>query len=595
MLIWGLQALLYGMLLCITEMIDWSWSSYENMRDLLDKARDQQLALRQAQADLVHANIQLARLSERLDAMRHIAEEARRVKEEFLANVSHELRTPLNMIIGFSEMITGAPDAYGGVPSELLADLEVILANSRHLASLVDDVLDLSQADAGRMVLSKEWVPVRDLVTSAIAAVRPLFTSKGLYLEHSVSCDVEVFCDRTRIRQVLVNLLSNAGRYTKEGGARLDVVLRGRDVVISVADTGPGIDPKDQERVFLPFEQASTGAVGGKGSGLGLAISKRFVEMHGGRIWLESEVGKGSTFYVSLPTVEPPPLRSDWSRWINPYAAYEPNERRSSRDNLNTGPRFVVVEQGKSLQRFVARHCPSAEVVPAPSIEEALAELTRAPAHAVIVNDERYQAVPPGVTELGGLPLGTPVIGCWVPDKHEAAERLGVVDYLLKPVTRDRLLSALDSLGRPIRSLLLVDDEFDALQLFGRMLEGAGRDYRVYRANDGQRALAHLRRYRPDVMLLDLVMPGMDGYTLLAEKNADDSIRDIPVIALSAQDPMRGSTMPNSLTITRTGGLDPRDLVNCLRAVASLLQPASSSVGPASQETTGETRASSGS
>jgi len=249
----------------------------------------------------------------------------RRAKEEFVANVSHELRTPLNMIIGFSEMIPELAHVYGvALPPALLSDIAAIRRNSQHLARLVDDVLDLSQVDAGRMALRKEWTSLREIVDEAILAVRALFESKGLSVETQIPSDLpEAFCDSTRIRQVMLNLLSNAGRYVKRGGVQVRVRQEQNELMVTVTDTGPGIAPADQQRLFQPFQQLESSLRHRSGgSGLGLTISKRFVEMHGGKMWLESQVGVGTTFGFSLPVQTPtvPALAEDGAlRWFSPY------------------------------------------------------------------------------------------------------------------------------------------------------------------------------------------------------------------------------------------------------------------------------------
>jgi len=226
-------------LLTVTQ---WSLFSLERAQQKVKEARDQRLELKQVQQDLILATSELARLSDRLKALHQVAEEARRAKEAFVANVSHELRTPLNMIIGFSEMITELPQVYGAkLPPALLADVAAIQRNSQHLAKLVDDVLDLSQVEAGRMALSKEWASLQEVTDEAALAVRALFESKGLYLETAVPTDLpRAFCDSTRIRQVVLNLLSNAGRLTAQGGVRVSAQSAKGEVVVSVADTGPG-------------------------------------------------------------------------------------------------------------------------------------------------------------------------------------------------------------------------------------------------------------------------------------------------------------------------------------------------------------------
>jgi signal transduction histidine kinase len=298
----------------------WSLASFEIARRDLSSVREWQLELAQSRADLIHANQELTRLYLRLKTLERIAEEARQAKAEFVANVSHELRTPLNMIIGFADVISQSPQVYGRrLPPSLMTDIAAIRRNADHLAALVNDVLDLSQVEAGRMALSRDWVALAPMLDEAVAVVQALFKARGLYLELEIRLDATttqlplVFCDVTRIRQVIINLLGNAGRFTDVGGVLLRCGVGDDEAVISVADTGPGIAEEDQQRIFEPFQQAdvSTRRRHG-GSGLGLTISKQFVEMHGGRMWLESQLGVGTTIYFSLPLDQPtPPLPID--------------------------------------------------------------------------------------------------------------------------------------------------------------------------------------------------------------------------------------------------------------------------------------------
>ncbi|MDI7276156.1 MAG: HAMP domain-containing sensor histidine kinase, partial [Anaerolineae bacterium] len=271
--VWGVFGLIWLTLQPLLTALRWSWSSYEQSRNLLDRARDYQVQLKQTLKDLADANLQLTRLNRLAQALRQEAENARAAKEQFVANVSHELRTPLNMIVGFSEMIIESPETYGErIPPALLADLEIILRNSQHLSDLIDDVLDLSQIEARRMALTSERVLLAEIVGAAALAVRPLFDSKGLYLRTDVPDGLAAHCDRTRIREVVLNLLSNAGRFTERGGVELRAWQDGREVVVSVADTGPGIAAEDREKLFRPFQQLD-GSVRRRygGTGLGLA------------------------------------------------------------------------------------------------------------------------------------------------------------------------------------------------------------------------------------------------------------------------------------------------------------------------------------
>ena len=568
--IWGTLALMGASSFFSARTTESLWNSYQHMAHLLSEARNQRVELKQVQEDLVHANDELARLSERLKHMYQVAEDARRAKEEFVANVSHELRTPLNMIIGFSEMISEAPDAYGvELPPPLLADVNVILRNSRHLASLVDDVLDLSQVEGGQMTISREWVSLPEILDEAAVAVQPLFEAKKLDLHMDIEAEIPpMYCDRTRIRQVLLNLISNAARFTERGGVRVQARREGNNMIVSVSDSGPGIAPEHQQRIFEPFQQVD-GSIRRRfgGTGLGLSISKRFVEMHGGRMWLESQVGVGSSFYFSLPVAEAAsPVAASALRWLSAEFASRQRVRNYKGPKPHPLPRLVVLEPGAVLQRLLGRYLEGTEIVTVHTFEQAVAELGRSPAQALIVNDPVLgQEGSSLVQQAKHLPFGTPAIACWIPGEEEAAARLGVKRYLLKPISRESLAAALDALGEGIQTILLADDQPEMLQLFGRMLNSAGRGYRVLRAANGQRALELLRERRPDVLVLDLIMPGIDGYTVLREKGADPQIADIPVIAVSALDPVRESIISNSLTLVRGGGLTFRDLLTCMQ------------------------------
>ena len=559
--------------------VHWYLYSFEQARRYMEEARDQRVELKQTQEDLIQANRELTRLSERLEAMYHVAEEARRAKEEFVANVSHELRTPLNMIVGFSEMIPKLSRVYGTrLSPALLSDVAAIRRNAQHLAKLVDDVLDLSQVEAGRMALSKEWVSIQEIISEAAQVVQALFDSKGLSLQVEVPSGLPpVFCDSTRIRQVIINLLSNGGRFTEQGGVRVTARSGEDEVLISVADTGPGIAPEDQKRLFEPFEQLDRSIRRRHGgSGLGLSISKRFVETHGGRMWLESEPGMGTTFHFGLPLnlpaaaerVDATPLR-----WFSPHFTYQPRTRASKAPVPKLLPRFVLLEPGDSLRRLFSRYADDVEIVSVRSLAEAERELSRTPAQALLVNTPSSQGGSASARELTSLPYGTPALACWVPDDDEAARRLGVVRYLVKPYSQEMLLSALAELGEAVRTVLLVDDEPDALQLLARMLSAAGRSYRILQATNGSRALNLLRERRPDVMLLDLIMAGVDGFQVLREKSEDPTVRGIPVIVISARDPSGEPLVSDSLMVTRGRGLSVRELFDCIQAFSQILVP----------------------
>ena len=574
----------------VVTLIGWALYSYEEGRKQVNEALEQRVELKQVQEDLIHANKDLAQLSVRLRAMTYLAEDARRVKEEFVAKVSHELRTPLNMIIGFCEMISQSPRTYGGkLPPLLLADIAAIQRNSQHLAGLVNDVLDLSQVEAGKLALSKEWFSLPDAIQEAVEAVRALFSSKKLSLTTEMSVpDINVFADHLRVREVIINLLSNAARFTEQGGVVIRCWQSNGKVIVCVTDTGPGIAKVDQQRVFEPFQQHdnSTHRKYG-GSGLGLTISKQLIDMHGGTMWLESELRKGSSFFFSLPVNEPPELsiavNANPLRWINPYDAYEPRTRRSKAPVPEFRPRYIILESGNVLLRYFQRYLDDVEVVPTGSVEEVLIYLQKSPAQAIIINTPDHQDHACEVERMLRFnSLNTPVISCWVPGSDDAARKLGVMHYLVKPVSREKILSAIGSIPGQPKNILLVDDNLEELQLFIRVLSSSSVKYSVIRAINGKQALNMLRERHPDLMILDLVMEGLDGFHVLEEKNRDPEIRDIPVIIFSSLDPTGVPIATSSLTVMKSGGISIKELVTGVEVLSQVLTPNTQQFSPTS-------------
>jgi CheY-like chemotaxis protein len=457
-----------------------------------------------------------------------------------------------------------------------------IQRNSQHLLHLVNDVLDLSQVESGRMALSQGWADAKQILEEASAVVKSLFDSKGLYLTLEMEEDIPpIFCDRTRIRQVVINLLSNAGRFTPSGG----VCIRGRVekefLVVSVADTGPGIPEEDQLRIFEPFQQADNSIrrqFGG--SGLGLTISKQFIEMHGGKMWLESHAGQGTTFFFSLP------LASALGEGQSPHAqnarralipgdefGYRVRTRPSKASVPVLVPRLVVFEKEQGLERLLRRYLENTEILRVDTIMDAVEELNRSPAQALVVNlPPTDEAAEFNSAVQSKIPFGTPVISCWIPGEVEAARQLGVVQYLVKPLTREKLLTILGELPIPggPRTILVADDEPDELHLFARMLESDPNGYQVLQVTNGKRALNMMRSRHPDLVLLDLVMPVMDGFQVLEVKQKDPAIRDIPVIVISSRDPAGEAITGNTLKVSYNSGFSTTNLLAFIEAVTQI-------------------------
>ncbi len=574
--LWLLNQLSHGVRLAL-------WRSYEAYYQhawrLLEAARDDRQQLNQAKDNLAHAYVQLEHLTAQLRASKLEAELARQAKEQFVANVSHELRTPLNMIIGFSEMIMAAPATYAPtLPAPLLADIGVIHRNSLHLSQLINDVLVLSQMDAGQMRLSRAWVEVATLVGEAVQAVEPLYKAKKLPLTTSLPPTLPpLFCDRLRVRQVLLNLLSNAGRYTAQGCVQVEVTATPTHLCFAVCDTGPGIALDDQKRIFEPFQQSRTGQASQEGSGLGLTISRQLVELHKGSMWLESTPGVGATFFFTLPTqspvAAPTATPAPITRWINPYSTYREDVPRTLPPLPPAKERILVLEAPPTVSRQLEPLLEQAEVISVADLDALTVAASATPPALVLINRADVMADQRFGRRLAALPQRTPVVSCYLPGKEEACQQLKVLDYLIKPVTRAALLAVTERAAAPGSTILLVEDEPELARLLRRQLSSAPAGYRILHASDGATALTLMAQRRPDLVLLDLGLPDRDGYDLLQEKNANPLMAPIPVIIISARDPLGGPVVANRLRVELVGGLSVRDIATCVTALSQALSP----------------------
>jgi signal transduction histidine kinase/CheY-like chemotaxis protein len=541
--------------------LGWAWHSYVRAMQITEEVRHHQEKLEGTVKSLNGAYRRLEQLSVDLARARQAAEEARRLKSEFAAAISHELRTPLNLIIGFSEMMVTAPQAYRdqALPDVYRGDIEAIYRNACHLSNLVDDVLDLSQIEADRMGLQKELLHLAPVVDEAITTIARLFSAKGLSLSVQVPLDLpSVFADRTRVRQVLINLLNNAARFTNVGGVTVQAWGEGSDVIVAVIDTGIGIAPQSLPVVFEEFRQVHVlGERRVVGSGLGLAVSKQFVELHGGSMWVESRPGEGSTFYFSLPSCETvitasgsPPAE----HWLPSTTPLDGTDRA-----------ILVIDRDGEAARMFGRHLDGYRILAAPGIEAGRRLSAESVVHAAVAIGVNGPPDSGTLRRMGEAFPDVPVVSCHLSTRKVTAHELGVADCLTKPVGREQIRLSLRHLGAGIRTILIVDDDIEMVRLLGRLVRLASRRYVIWEARSGQEALSLLRAKRPDAILLDLIMPDLSGDELL-RRLRDTGLGDIPVILVTGHEITDEKVTAEYFGITQRGGLSVRELMRCLRA-----------------------------
>ncbi|MER3438544.1 MAG: hypothetical protein C4346_13700 [Chloroflexota bacterium] len=462
------------------------------------------------------------------------AEEANRLKSEFLSTMSHELRTPMNAIIGYAQLMLDGLD--GELTPQQEADIAQIARSADQLLQLINDVLDLSKIEAGRLKLSPEPLDINRLVEDVCAGLRAQDMAKGIALRVEEPEKLPaVSADATRIRQVLINLVGNAIKFTERGEVCVSTRRQAEWVLIDVADTGIGIPPEALEFIFEEFRQAdgsTTRRFGGRG--LGLAIARKLARMHGGDITVQSTVGVGSAFTLHLPVATLEPAASE-------RVERAPAETAAPANLPGPVTRVLVVEDDLGFAGLVRRTLEGAgaTVEVTEHGREAL-RLAREQLPDVIMLDIGLANEVDGwhvLHELRHDPLtrSLPVIIMTARDDGRLASSLGATAYLRKPVERSELLAVLRrSRRRPPTDVLVADDDPEARDLLTRSL-GAD-DFRIRAVASGQEALAEIRRHQPDVLVLDLMMNGVDGFEVIAALRQDPATRDLPIIIVTALD-----------------------------------------------------------
>ncbi len=533
----------------------------------IDSFSPDDIAVLQTLADQVAVAIDNARSYELAQQAINEMRELDRLKSQFLANMSHELRTPLNSIIGFSRVILKGID--GPITDLQDQDLTAIYNSGQHLLRLINDILDLSKIDAGKMELSFDDVNIADLLQSVLPTASGLIKEKPIKINLAVAPNIPIVrADAMRLRQVMINLLSNAAKFTEAGSitvaAEVETGKNGQpEVVVRVTDTGSGIAAQDQNKLFQPFSQVDaspTRKTGG--TGLGLSISRRLIELHGGRIDVHSEAGKGSTFYFTLPLPRMKEIMpkldghrgekillaiDDDAQVIGLYERYL--QPQGYQVVALTDP-TQAVERARQLKPYAIT---LDIMMPGRDGWTVLAELK---------NDAATRDIP--------------VLICSILEEEEKGFSLGAADYLVKPILEDDLLNSLNRLNGEgnIHNILVIDDDPKDLRLYEKILRQG--QFNPILAEGGRQGWEMLAKNPPQAVILDLFMPDMNGFAILEKLRTTPELNDIPVIVVSGADltaKQQKQLKDFGQKLLRKGSLNESELLALLERALKHIKP----------------------
>lgn len=585
----------WGILDNLISSIEAASYHYREAVQRLNEAREHRAEISVLLKDVNKANYQLDRLNRMLIFARAQADEAREERDRFAMAVSHELRSPLNFIIGFSDLMVNSPDTYAKVtnwPHGLYEDIREIYKSSTHLLSLINDILDMGKMDAQQMTLFKEKIDFAVIFEDVRQMVHSAVESKGLQLKIEIKPDLPlVYVDRTRIRQVLLNLVTNSLRFTRKGSITLRASIESSDLLrVDVIDTGVGIAKQDQSKVFKEFRQVGNeNWQREEGSGLGLSIGRRFIQMHGGEMGVESDLGKGSTFYFTLPLKQ------------------QVDELGSDSTSLDSGVTTGGMDEKSPLLLFLTPDAFSARVF-AEMMQECKVTLMTDPAQlyqvvattyprAVII-DESFIVNAEVQSFLNDPPYDIPIVTFPIPlSRQNRTSNLpeGVSDYLVKPVPRQVLVETIVHLNINPHTVLVVDDDPSMGRFVNQSLRSTEEDsvklpedLKILNALDGQEALRYLQAIPVGIVLLDLDLTDMNGLTLLHQMRQERELRQIPVVIISASDPPPTFTPQNrgSFQVIVNRNLNRKELSDLLNATLHQVFPifTQTGVGPKEEE-----------
>jgi signal transduction histidine kinase/DNA-binding response OmpR family regulator len=509
--------------------------------EMLSQIQQSERALRKAHDGLEHrvlertaeleaAKKEVEEFSHSILLAKEEVERGSKFKDQFLSTMSHELRTPLNAVLGFSDLL--ADERYGPLNERQQRYVSHIHTGGKHLLSLISDILDLSKIEAGRMELAIESLRVAPTLGEVVSVMQPLAEKKSQTLTKVADPALSIRADSTRFRQVLLNLVGNAIKFTPNGGhIELSAILVQDKVRVEVRDDGPGIPPEEQQRIFEAFYRLRETGKKTEGTGLGLAITHRLVELHGGELSLESKVGEGSCFYFSLPAAATISIATAAKAGNVPKSAHL--------------PRVLVIEDDRAAAQLIQSQLTSAGYEVMVCLESQNALETAVQFHPGAITLDIVMKPKNGWEILSQLKRDPrtaqiPLIVVSIVDQPGMGALLGADEYLVKPVEKKILLAALERRinSRPVsahvRPILVVEDDTATREFIAEMLVTRG--YNVATAADGAQARAQVAANLPELVILDLVLPGVSGFELLGEWRASPRTADLPVFVLTSKD-----------------------------------------------------------
>lgn len=498
-----------------------------------NKAKD---AIEGQARSLAQANSALKKANVDAEQARASAEQANHAKSSFLANMSHELRTPLNAIIGFTKIIRRKTK--DDIPEKQYDNLNKVLGSAHHLLSLINSVLDIAKIEAGHVDLEPTIFVVKDLIEECMTITQPLIR-EGVVLNQDIPLGLDdAFNDQEKIKQIVLNLLSNAAKFTHQGSVDISITQQDKNLVIEVQDTGIGMSPKALEHIFEEFQQADSSTTREYGgTGLGLSISRRLARMLGGDLTATSAEGEGSTFRLEV-------IFQQESMTKNNYVDQNKlvDKDRSLVIPVDTPVILAVDDDPKVLDLLQQTLADEGFEVVGTSNPEAVISIAHKLEPSAIILDimmptkDGWQVLHDlkEVDEVKHIP----VIILSVVDKKALGYQLGAVEFLTKPIDEAALVASLErTIGTKRHAsksiVLVVDDDLQIGNLIVQLLEETA--FEVITAYDGEQAFAYINQKKPDIILLDLMMPRLDGFGVIDKLNSSDDTKNIPVVVLTAK------------------------------------------------------------